>query len=355
MRIGILTLPLHTNYGGILQAYALYSVVKNMGHDVWLIDGKMYEITTLREKASVFVWQMMHHFGWRKTIHPQLIMRDEMENIIPFIENHLPQQIALDKVGSNTFDAIVVGSDQVWRGEYSDLLPYFLDFTIGWDIRRIAYAASFGKDEWHQDSNILAKCRQLIKGFNYVSVREQSGINICKQNLQIDAEWVIDPTMLKNAEEYRCLFCPSNTTNKRHLVSYILDGSKDKHDMVYEVARRKKLSVTEMELPANGEKAFPVEQWLYTIANADFVLTDSFHGTVFCILFNRPFAVIENSERGNSRLVSLLKIFGLTNRIVHDVKELSFLEDGFIEWNKVNTELIRQQNRCLKVLSSALS
>ena len=129
MRIGILTLPLHTNYGGILQAYALYTVLSSMGHQVSLIDGKMYEISSMREKLSVFLWEIMKSLGLRNEKHPQLQMQDQMATIIPFIKKNIPNIISPRHVKSNKFDAIVVGSDQVWRGEYSPLLPYFLDFA----------------------------------------------------------------------------------------------------------------------------------------------------------------------------------------------------------------------------------
>ena len=355
MKIGILTLPLHTNYGGILQAYALYSTLKEMGHDVTLIDGKMYQVSTVREKTSVAVWQVMYHLGFRPTIHPQLIVQNEMESIIPFIETHIPQQISLDKVKSNTFEAIIVGSDQVWRGDYCSLFPFFLDSAEGWNIRRIAYAISFGKDEWHQNSNVLTKCRHLIKAFDFVSVREKSGINICREQLQCDAEWVIDPTMLKTAEEYKKLLPKASNPSKRYLVSYILDKNTYSQGIVFETAKKRNLDIKEMKLPANGEKAISVEEWLKTLLNAEFVITDSFHCTVFSLLFNRPFVVLENYERGNSRLISLLGVLGVSNRIAHNMTESASIEEYPIVWRDVNHEMTKQREKFINVIYRLLS
>ena len=356
MKIGVLTLPLYANYGGILQAYALYSVLTSMGHDVSLIDGKMYEITTLREKVSVLVWQAMHCIGLRKTIHPQLIVRKEMEQVIPFIEKHIPRQIALQDVKKDSFDAIIVGSDQVWRGTYSPLLPYFLDFTQGWKVRRIAYAASFGADDWYPKADLLDKCRQLIKGFTYVSVRELSGQLICNTLLNRHADWVLDPTMLKTAQQYRKSFIHECRYETPYLLSYILDQNEEKKMMIAETINSggATTEIKEICLSTEGHQSISVESWLQAIYDAQYIVTDSFHGAVFSLIFNKPFSVIINNDRGSARFQSLLGMVHLENRIVTNSQELLSSITEPIDWKSVNEEIERKRNYCMEVLKNIL-
>lgn len=352
MKVGIFTLPLHTNYGGVLQAYALYSVLTEMGHEVSLIDGKMYEISTLREKASTFVWQTMHRLGLRKTIHPQLIVRKEMELIIPFIETYIPRQIALQDVKKDSFDAIVVGSDQVWRGTYSPLLPYFLDFTKGWSIRRIAYAASFGVDDWQVEANVLDQCRQLIKRFSYVSVRELSGQSVCENILNYHADWVLDPTMLRTAQQYRELLPKKHSNEVPYTLAYILDRNEKTKNIM--ASGGGKMTIKEISLPTNGQQGISVESWLQAIHDAQYVVTDSFHGTVFCLIFNKPFSAILNSKLGSTRFQSLLGMVHLEDRIISNSQELMDAMATPIDWETVNMEIGRQRQFCMEILKKVL-
>ena len=350
MKIGILTLPLHTNYGGILQAYALYNTLQDLGHEVSLIDGKMYEVTSLREKLSVAKWQILKWLGFYKKRHPQLELRDKMEVLIPFIQKYIPRQIPLQRVHSNTFEAIVVGSDQVWRGLYSDQLLYFLDFAKNWNIKRVAYAASFGVDNWEPSIDIANKCKSLLDKFVYVSTREKSGIKICNDILGCKAEWVIDPTMLLTPQLYKNIAYMGghdNGESKNYLLAYLLDNDKDKIQIVEELAAKHNLNIVNIGISETGQKVMPVEKWLRLIAKSSYVVTDSFHGTVFSILFNRPFCVLQNNERGNSRFKSLLEFTGLTDRMCNN-------PTGNIDWQTVNTKINTERERCIEVLKNAL-
>lgn len=350
MKIGILTLPLHTNYGGILQAYALYNTLQNLGHEVSLIDGKMYEVTSLREKLSVVKWQMLKILGFYKKRHPQLELRDKMEVLIPFIQKYIPQQIPLQSVHSDTFDAIVVGSDQVWRGLYSNQLLYFLDFAKDWNIKRVAYAASFGVDNWDPSLDIIDKCKSLLGKFTYVSTRERSGIKICNEILDCHAEWVIDPTMLLTSQMYKNIAYMGGHDNREaqsYLLAYLLDNDKDKKLIVEELASKHNLNIVNIGISESGQKVMPVEKWLRLIDNSSYVVTDSFHGTVFSILFNRPFCVLQNKGRGNSRFKSLLEFTGLTDRMCNNPTEN-------IDWQTVNTKINTERERCVEALKNAL-
>ena len=351
MRIGILTLPLHTNYGGILQAYALYTVLSSMGHQVSLIDGKMYEISSMREKLSVFLWEIMKSLGLRNEKHPQLQMQDQMATIIPFIKKNIPNIISPRHVKSNKFDAIVVGSDQVWRGEYSPLLPYFLDFASSWNIKRIAYSASFGVSKWAPSDKQLDSCRKLIKKFDIVTVREKEGINICRQKLNCDSQWTIDPTMLLKPETYIHLINNSPSETKGKILTYLLDNNEEIKNIIELITSTMCKDVINLKLPSENSPNVSVETWLRSFYDCDYVITDSFHGTVFSILFNKPFSVYINNERGTSRFKTLLEFTGLSSRVISSKNDITSFLPTKIDWESVNKKICIERQRCLNLFS----
>ena len=172
MRIGILTLPLHTNYGGILQAYALQTVLERMGHDVCLIEKK-------RQPLRLPLWKAPLSYGKRivknLTGHPFPIFYEKKmnreepivrQNTDKFINKYIKRRIVDDfsDIKETDFDAIVVGSDQIWRPKYFQEIEHtFLDFTEGWNIKRIAYAASFGTDKWEYTPEQTERCSMSEK------------------------------------------------------------------------------------------------------------------------------------------------------------------------------------------------
>ena len=354
MKIGILTLPLHTNYGGILQAYALQTVLERMGHDASLIEKKW-------KPARLPLWKVPLSYGKRilknLTGHPFPILYEQKMNCETpivrqytdkFINKYIKRRIVDDysDIKETDFDVIVVGSDQVWRPKYFHEIEHaYLDFTKGWDIKRIAYAASFGKDEWEYTGIQTKRCGDLLKHFNAVSVREDSGVALCREYFSVKAWYVLDPTMMLRKEEYIQLFeNASIQKNRGNLLCYILDESPQKTDLINRIAEEMKLfpffinSKNDINLPIEKRIAFPVEQWLRGFFDAEFVITDSFHACVFSILFNKPFIVVGNTERGMSRFTSLLSTFGLEGRLIED-ESLYNKTDEQIDWKMVNLVL----------------
>lgn len=185
MRICILTQPLHTNYGGLLQAYALQAILKQMGHEVWTEDRKW------KRPLIVNVKQLIARLIKYKGLYYPTDRQEQYmaQKTIPFIRKYIT---TTEPISSNTkkelrkyhFDAYLVGSDQVWRPIYSYCLSnYFLDFTIGQHVKRIAYAASFGTSKWEFTEGQTTRCAALAKQFDAISVREDSGVVLCKKIL----------------------------------------------------------------------------------------------------------------------------------------------------------------------------
>lgn len=354
MKIGILTLPLHTNYGGILQAYALQTILERMGNDVCLIEKEW-------KPVRLSLWKAPLVYGKRivrnMTGHPFPIFYEQKINrerpavqqyTDKFISKYIKRRIIneFSDIKETDFDAIVVGSDQVWRPPmyFYGITHAYLDFAEGWNIKRVAYAASFGKDEWEYTPMQTQRCGELLRQFDAVSVREDLGVTLCREHFGVAAQHVLDPTMLLQKEDYIRLFETANTLQSGGtLMSYILDESQEKSAIIGRMAKEYGLKVFKANSRVENHSAPladriqpPVEQWLRGFHDAEFVVTDSFHACVFSIIFQKPFIVVGNAKRGLSRLSSLLAMFGLESRLVTNGTAAPL--DG-IDFAKVNVRL----------------
>lgn len=372
MRICILTQPLKTNYGGLLQAYALQIVLKRMGHEVWTEDRR-------ENKKSLFQQMKYNIKVALGTIRHQYNPTERELNIISqntnyFIKKYIKitepifsmDKSPLEKYG---FDAYIVGSDQVWRPYYSyGIMNYFLDFTEDMNVKRIAYAASFGTDEWEFSIEQTAECSRLIKKFDAISVREDSGIVLCSKHFGVKAEHLLDPTFLLDKCDYENIVSmEEDMPYKENLMTYILDKTEEKKCIVDNVATLlgvKPFSVMPKSSFINVGRCginhcvYPrVTEWLRGFQDADFVITDSFHGTVFSIIYNKPFISIANKDRGISRFTSLLKTFNLNDRLIfsYNRNDIDRLINTPIDYEKVNKVIKSEQEKAIIFLHNALS
>lgn len=351
MKIGILTLPLHTNYGGILQAYALQTILQRMGHDVKVIDydSMKYRPHPIWKRPLAYSKRILENllghptpiFIERKIYKEQPVIRQYTNR---FINKYIDRRIIdnFNEIHQSEFDAYIVGSDQVWRPKYFELSyrapidKAYLSFTEGWDVMRISYAASFGVDFWEYDKLKTASCRYLLKSFDAVSVREDSAVLLCDEYFGIKAEHVLDPTMLLSKEDYEELIKEMPKSEcYRGIMTYVLDNSDVKQDIINSLSNLTGLqsfpTCAKSDINSSLESRIqpPLEDWLRAFRDAELVVTDSFHACVFSILFRKPFVVVANVDRGASRFTSLLKMFGLENRMVSsidDIREYHYCE-----------------------------
>ena len=279
-KIGIITLNLHTNIGGVLQAFALQKYVNSLGYDSEVISTKT---------------------SWLKT--PMKFTKEYIK--VRYIDS-------FSEIGRNDYDMFIVGSDQVWRQEYANkyILDNFLKFCYKWDINKISYAASFGKKIPDIDQKNLKAINYLIKQFSAISVRELDGIDIIKNYFKLDAEQVMDPTLLLNKYNYEDI-CKTVKKKPNNAFIYILDNS----------------SKTENYLKGKGIdfiKALPdnVYDWLACFRDCKYIITDSFHGCMFSIIFNKPFICIENKSRGSSRFDTLKKLFNINSNFIDTIEKI---------------------------------
>ena len=383
MKIGILTQPLHANYGGLLQNYALQQVLLRAGHEVETIDWFYPSAKTLRERLygikrkvlSVFFPEKYPKLRYQITEEERKVIQRNTNHFISLYINHTEKVRSIEgfitKAKEGNYDVYVVGSDQCWRPSYNAFLSsMFLDFAKGEKVKRIAYAASFGTDQWEFTAIQTEICAPLAQLFDFVSVREDSGIMLCKEHLGVDAVHVLDPTLLLNKEDYiRLIEAEKEPKAKGTLFNYILDPDAEKSAVINKVATEKGLTTFQV-LPKCQQETrtkqdvknriedcvFPgVTTWLRAFMDAEMTIVDSFHGMVFSIIFNKPFWVISNANRGMSRFTSLLKLFHLEDRLL-DANQLNEVDiDRPIDWQSVNTILQQKRNECITLLLTELS
>ena len=361
MKIGILTQPLHSNYGGLLQCFALQTVLNRLGHKTWVVRRDYYGMKKISSITIIihYIKQVVKFLLGRGFVKPyQCQINFVRKNTRKFISKYITRQTehltnneSLKKCHEkHKFDAYVVGSDQVWRPCYSPCITnYFLGFcSPNEKVKRVAYAASFGVDEWEFNEEDTKICRDLVQYFDAISVREDSAITLCEKYLnRNDALHVLDPTMLLEKEDYITLVEKEKEPKSLgNLFCYVLDESEEKEHVIKTIVKKTN-TIPFTQMPKCGvsgynlkyrlnDCVFPtVTAWLRAFMDAEMVVTDSFHGCVFSIIFNKPFWVIGNKERGMARFNSLLSIYGLEDRLI-TCDNLPSDFTRLIDWQKVN-------------------
>lgn len=332
MKIAILTLPICINYGGILQAYALQTVLESLGHDVSFLN--------LRYKRNPFWLRFL--VNCKRIVY--LYLLNKVTNLSPkeskFVTKEVSRFVADNiKLGrplytqeslykeykKNKIELIVYGSDQIWRPAYAPNIYYYFGSFVKSNIKQISYAASFGIENASEyTSEQLHICTKLLKAFSSISVRESSGIDICRDVFKATAECHLDPTLLLTIEDYQKLIAKVDTKkSKGNLLVYILDKTEEKQELISKIAKARSLTPFYLNLDVNDtnipieKRVLPsVEQWLRGFYEADYIVTDSFHGCVFSILFKKQFVSLGNKVRGMNRFESLLKKFNLEDRML---------------------------------------
>ena len=360
MKIGILTFHFGNNYGAVLQCYALLTVLKQLGYDPEIIN-YVYRflpdnrVRRIKEKIKFQIQngRIFSHFRKRFLTPISFAIKSDKD---------------WSMIGTR-YDVVIVGSDQVWRYKYTDykIKHYFFDFVPD-GIKKMSYAASFGVGEFEGNQTVIEKIKPLLARFNAISVREKSGVEICRSVFGFDAVHVLDPTMLLQPEQYELISGEKTSKLKPpYIAYYFLDDHEDKMKIIKECSaktgikknisllpKKKDFSYFMPPLLSFSDYTYPsVPEWLYRISNAEFVITDSFHGTVFSILFNKQFLCIGNEVRGLSRMNDLLTLFGLKNRLI---TETNFVfPESRIDYSPVNQILAQEREMSVKFLLKAIN
>lgn len=313
MKISLLTFSKESNFGANLQCYALYHSLKNMGHDVDIID------IQLNKKAA----------SWRDALL-QLPMK---WNFYLFRRKFLNcftrrfETVADLQSAEHKSDLYIVGSDQVWNPDITkqlDPIVYFFSFLPN-GVHRISYAASFGTESW-QSSALTEEVKTLLHKFNAVSVREQTGVAICQDTFGVDARLVVDPTLLLTSYDEICgKYNPQRETNELVYFTFIRDKAEQRVIAEFAKANNMQAMALRSNRPISGFRRrvyLTVSEWLNSIRYAKLVVTNSFHCMAFCIIFHKRFVAVPAKAGRSTRQEGLLEQLGLSDHFCMEMSDL---------------------------------
>ena len=360
------------NYGQILQCYALQKYLYDMGHDAYLIRynprGDYIKLPIWMKIQKVFSSSALRAFFLfkRQRMVDKQEKRNNPRNFEGFRNKYIRQSekiyhsykelIALPPPA----DIYIVGSDQIWNTDPKPISravnvinAFLLNFGDS-STKRISYAASFGKEKEELDSGFIDTFSPLLKKLDYVSVREKSGLEICKQCGINNAEWVSDPTILLDTNIYRTLYQDEKNIqkpDKPYIFLYLL-GTKIDFSLpdMYNWAQNRNLEI--VYLTGNSQqdeykKTYStIPEWIYLLEHAEYVITNSYHGTVFSILFKKKFSVIPRPGKRigmNNRFYALFQLLKIESRFIGS--DFSVL-DHDIDWKSVADALQTIRNTC---------
>lgn len=362
MKIGLLSYHKNNNYGWNLQCYALMTVLKSMGHEVTLINKMKFSNQSCWERLKNACVRISH-LNRGKSFED--VQKERGVRIAPFFEKYILPRTRCIKNQKEyrklpRFDALVVGSDQVWRSKLvNPIEDYYFNF-IDYPAKLISYAASFGVDVREYSTDKIVKCGNLIEKFSAVSVREQSGVKLIRDIYKWKCNPVVmpDPTLLLTEKDYRKIIGNRTNVNKNrgNLFCYILDKTQDKETAIEKLSTAYSLKPRCIGL--SESYIYPsVEEWLGAFSDADFIFTDSFHGCVFSLIFRKPFIAYGNSSRGLARFISLLNTFEQSERLIQssaEIDELDSLKMKSLDREKIDIIQNHLRTKAFDFLSSNL-
>ncbi len=361
MKIGILTVPFNNNYGGFLQAFALKRILENMGHEVVIINRRRNKDDNFKVKIMNFLIKI--HV--RKDIIKEISKYTEQfkrEYLYPMTEEYYTSE-ELKKCLEYKFDVVIVGSDQVWRyksaGDSID--DFFCNFLEGTGIAHFSYAASMGTAGMEYPNDKIEICSKLLKNFKAISVREQSTVDILKTYFGVrEAQVVLDPTLLLDKQVYVDLFKGKyEKPQKPYVFKYVLDDNDGLRRNIANFATKHHLDIVNLRAQTGNIREIkviePVEKWLSALYYADYVVTDSFHGMVFSLIYNKQFVVYGNVRTGMSRIEHLLGLLEIKDRLVSSQGNANDIFDSQIDWSAINNRIEERRNESLSFLNNALN
>ena len=361
MKIGIMTFHCAINYGAVLQAYGLQETLKSMGHEVYVID---YRPECLKRPYRLFFPEFTRGHGILGNI--RFFVRELLALPIRykrrcafngFIKKHLHLASLDIQSENNEFDCFVFGSDQIWNPQITEGDPVFFgDAPCFKGKKMVAYAASAGSVTELKEID-KEQLKAWLSNFSSLSVREKSLSHYLSEELDLKNQVVLDPVLLAGKDVFYEI-----TSSVKFEKPYLLFFSLTTNDDALYLAKRKAgllgLEVIEMygmvEVVKNRKvkQCLPPEDFIGLFREAKYVVSTSFHGTVFSILLHKPFICL--GHFGKSRFHSLLDMIALQDRLV-DVASQREVEFSCIDWNSVDEILYQKRKEAILFIERALN
>ncbi|MDD2961537.1 MAG: polysaccharide pyruvyl transferase family protein [Muribaculaceae bacterium] len=349
MKINLLTMHYSLSIGATLQTYATCRILEKMGHEVTIINFK--DKVELKRRKSIKYWLSS---GTTKILFEL------------FKQKHFPKRTKeifhIDYEKLPKADLYISGSDQIWNPHIVDEnLPVYMFNFIPDNIKRISYASSFGVNKWEQDSETTQQVQNLLSKFSHLAVREDTGVKFCTDIFKLNAKQVLDPTLL--IDDYSNLI--GNIRLKDEIVCFKLSLNNDFYDSVAYIRGILKIKtallhtlIPSRKFDKNYFSLFesPIK-WMRRIASAKLVITDSFHGLAFSIIFKKNFIVLAGEKNKTTRLLSLLNTLGLNERYFDSYESLRKNKNilvSDIDYNNVNSILEEKKKESLQYLRNSI-
>lgn len=352
MKVGILTYHSALNYGAILQAYALQETLKTKKVEVEIIDFKpvnpenSHKITLKNLRGFISRTLQFHILKPRREAFREFINKNISMSKVTFFDKELLYK------NVHEYDVIITGSDQVWNPNYTKglLEVYFLSFNNS-NVKKVSYAASIGNAKYSEEDK--KNITTWLGTFSKISVRENKAFNELKSLVRRDISVNIDPTLLLSSDEW--LKAVNNELNPIPSEEYILVYGLEKNNEFVKIAnnlsritnlkivhfgKRKMYNNELIRLYKHGPSTF-----IQAFSNAKYVITNSFHGTVFSIIFKKQFINIPHSDN-NSRMDELLNYLNLKDQVMNNIEDVKkiFNEINYIEVDSLLKERIKESN-----------
>lgn len=366
MKVEIITLHRITNFGSMLQTYATQTVVERLGHQSEVIDFVPDGMTFKRAN-----WPNNDVSVWKKLLKLAPLF---LVNLVEFsdVNRFLKRYIHLSPKRYSCYqdiikdipmaDAYLSGSDQVWNTQNNnppeDLKAYYLGFAPK-GKKRIAYAGSFGKNTFTPEEEAIIK--EYIAKYDHISVREDDGLKILHRFGFDNGVHVVDPTLLLRGDDWRKFASVKKAPKPGYVFVYNLNRNGLIKEVAQAIAKEKGLRIINFadtfDFIKGAKNRFgnTAEDFVNHIANADYVVTDSFHGTAFSLNLNRQVIVVK-APRYNSRIESILRVAELL-----DTRLVGTVEDGVkalitpINYSNVNPRIEEARKKSYDYLKNALS
>ena len=345
--VGIVGWWFASNYGSSLTYYALGTVLEDMGKKTLLIPVA---------KSDGHPWEK------------------EIKQTVDFLGGYfqIGRERDFDKMHEfNDFcDSFMLGSDQLWAPSYLKSIGYtfFLDFADK-DHKKIAFSTSFGHSTFTADKQVCETAGDYLKRFSAISVREKSGIDICRDSFGVEVQQVFDPVFLCPREKYDILTAKVNDPlPRKYLLCYVLDPTPEKEAAARRIAEREGLEI--ITILGMKEYSYAKDKWhtgrimpkvtseqfLYYIKNCAFLMTDSHHGTCYGIIYHRQYVALANAARGKTRFETVASALELTDRVFDNPTDVLTAEHIYepIDYNKVDALLEKEKATALDWLKKAL-
>lgn len=360
-KVGIITFHRAVNYGACLQTYALKEALSNLGVNVEIIDYRSSDVEGIYRQA-------IRKGAGIKTILKNMltwsVQKRRNQAFLLFLENYVLRKGAKSfyqpeelEALNQEYDIFISGSDQVWSPLCTaNDKTYMLDFVKD-ESKKYSYAASFGVVDEQYLCN--EEIRQLLQSYAFLSVREQKGLEIIHsmlgENVKKNTAQHIDPTFLLEKDKWTTL--TRSVEKDKYVFIYSLSMPSEVIEYAEKVAAEKHLQVKCFTLnnlyamlhPTKVINGSPLD-FLSYIANAEYVVTNSFHGTAFSIIFNKNFSVVKNvnPNHDNSRLTNILNMLGLEDRLVVENEVFHSLKP--INYARINQRVMMMRHESMEYL-----